>query len=102
MFETQYANLPLPPAFAAELWSYAEFVLPLCLVLGFATRFAALALLIMTALLAALRRAGAVVGRRMPTGLRSCSRSCRLVQARSRSTRFCVPSTGSEQAAVDA
>jgi putative oxidoreductase len=52
MFETQYASLPLPPAFAAELWSYAEFVLPLCLVLGFATRFAALALLIMTALLA--------------------------------------------------
>ena len=51
MFETQYANLPLPTATAAYLFSYAEFVLPICLVLGFATRFAALALVIMVALI---------------------------------------------------
>ena len=36
---------------AAYLLSYAEFILPICLVLGFATRFAALGLLIMTALI---------------------------------------------------
>jgi putative oxidoreductase len=52
LFETQYANLPMPAAVAAYLFSYAEFVLPICLLLGFATRFAALALLIMTVLLA--------------------------------------------------
>jgi putative oxidoreductase len=51
LFETQYADLPVPPEVAAHLVSYAEFVLPICLVLGFATRLAALALLIMTLLL---------------------------------------------------
>jgi putative oxidoreductase len=51
MFETQYANLPLPPTVAAYVFSYAEFVLPICLVIGFATRFAALGLLVMTGLL---------------------------------------------------
>ena len=51
MFETQYANLPIPPAVAAVVFTYAEFVLPICLVLGFATRFAALGLLVMTVLL---------------------------------------------------
>jgi putative oxidoreductase len=51
MFETQYANLPLPPTVAAYLFSYAEFVLPICLVVGFASRFAALGLLAMTALM---------------------------------------------------
>ncbi len=51
MFETQYANLPIAPTVAAYLFTYAEFVLPICLVLGFATRFAALGLLIMTVLL---------------------------------------------------
>jgi putative oxidoreductase len=50
LFETEYAALPLPPAVAAYLFTYAEFVLPVCLVIGFATRFAALGLLIMTAL----------------------------------------------------
>src|SRR5262245_66048810 len=34
MFETQYANLPIPPAVAAVVFTYAEFVLPICLVLG--------------------------------------------------------------------
>lgn len=51
MFQTQYANLPIPPAAAAYLFTYAEFVLPICLVIGFATRFAALALLVMLALI---------------------------------------------------
>ena len=36
---------------AAYLLSYAEFVLPICLVLGFGTRFAAFALMIMTAMI---------------------------------------------------
>ena len=39
----------MPPTVAAYLFSYAEFVLPVCLVLGFATRLSALALLAMTA-----------------------------------------------------
>jgi putative oxidoreductase len=51
LFETEYAGLPLPPVAAAYLFTYAEFVLPICLVIGFATRFAALGLLLMTALM---------------------------------------------------
>lgn len=51
-FETQYSALPLSPNVAAYLFTYAEFVLPICLLLGFATRFAALALLAMTILIA--------------------------------------------------
>ena len=51
MFATQYANLPIEPVIAAYLFSYAEFVLPICLLLGFGTRIAALGLLVMTALL---------------------------------------------------
>ena len=51
MFEAQYAGLPVAPAVAAYLFTYAEFVLPICLVLGFATRLAALVLLVMTVLL---------------------------------------------------
>ena len=51
LFETQYANLPIPPTVAAYLFAYAAFVLPICLVLGFATRLAALGLLAMTMLL---------------------------------------------------
>jgi putative oxidoreductase len=48
LFETRYGDLPIPPAFAASLVSYAEFVLPVCLLLGFATRFSALALILLT------------------------------------------------------
>ncbi len=48
-FEAQLADLPLTPVVAAYLFTYAEFVLPICLVLGFATRLAALGLLGMTA-----------------------------------------------------
>ena len=52
MFATeQYAQLPLDPVVAAYLFSYAEFVLPICLAIGFATRIAALGLLAITALL---------------------------------------------------
>jgi putative oxidoreductase len=51
MFEAQYAGLPIAPVVAAYLFTYAEFVLPICLVLGFGTRLAALALLVMTMLL---------------------------------------------------
>ena len=51
LFETQYAELPIAPAAAAYLFSYAEFVLPICLLLGFATRFAAAGLLALTMLL---------------------------------------------------
>ena len=51
MFEAQFAGLPIAPVVVAYLFTYAEFVLPICLVLGFATRLAALALLAMTVLL---------------------------------------------------
>ena len=51
LFQTQYAALPMPPTVAAYLFTYAEFVLPVCLVLGFATRLSALALLAMTILI---------------------------------------------------
>jgi len=51
LFQTQYAALPMPPTLAAYLFTYAEFVLPVCLLLGFATRFSALGLLIMTVLI---------------------------------------------------
>ena len=51
LFQTQYTALPMPPTVAAYLFAYAEFVLPVCLVLGFATRLSALALLAMTILI---------------------------------------------------
>ena len=41
----------MAPGVAAYLFSYAEFALPICLLLGFATRFAALGLLALTMLL---------------------------------------------------
>jgi putative oxidoreductase len=51
LFETQYAYSPVPGAVAAYLVTYAEFVTPICLVIGFGTRFAAFALLAITMLL---------------------------------------------------
>jgi putative oxidoreductase len=48
-FLGQYATVPMPPFLAAYLVSYAEFILPIMLVLGLGTRFAVLGLLIMTA-----------------------------------------------------
>jgi len=50
-FATQYAPLPLPPALAAYLVSYAEFILPVMLVIGLGSRIATLGLLIMTAMI---------------------------------------------------
>ena len=49
--QSQYANLPMSATTAAYIFTYAEFVLPICLVIGFATRFAAFGLLLMTLLL---------------------------------------------------
>jgi putative oxidoreductase len=46
-----YSNLPFSATTAAYIFTYAEFVLPICLVIGFATRFAAFGLLVMTLLL---------------------------------------------------
>ena len=51
-FLVQYPPMPVPPVLAAYLVSYAEFILPIMLVIGFGTRFAALGLLIMTAMIA--------------------------------------------------
>jgi putative oxidoreductase len=51
LFETQSANLPLAPTTAAYLFSYAQFVLPICLVIGFATRLSALLLLVIVGLM---------------------------------------------------
>ncbi|MBI2715643.1 MAG: DoxX family protein [Rhizobiales bacterium] len=50
-FLNQYAAVPVSPVVGAYLLSYAEFILPICLLLGFATRFAALGMLIITALI---------------------------------------------------
>lgn len=49
LFMTKFAGSPVPPVLAAYVVSYAEFVLPIMLVLGFASRFAALGLLAVTA-----------------------------------------------------
>jgi putative oxidoreductase len=52
LFQTQYAALPMPPEVAAYVFAYGLFALPICLILGFAARLAALALLALTVLLA--------------------------------------------------
>jgi len=51
LFASQYSALPMSPTTAAYLFAYAEFVLPICLILGFATRLSALALLVLTVLI---------------------------------------------------
>lgn len=43
--------LPLPPVATGYLLGYAEFILPIMLVIGFGTRFAALGLLLVTAII---------------------------------------------------
>lgn len=48
LFRTEYKLPIVPPEIAAHLAAYAEHLFPLLLVLGLATRFAALALLGMT------------------------------------------------------
>lgn len=46
-----FLALPVPPALTAQVVAYAEFALPILLVIGLATRFAALSLLVLTALI---------------------------------------------------
>ncbi len=50
-FVAQYGALPVPPMLAAYVVSYAEFILPIMLVIGFGARFAALGLLVMSGLI---------------------------------------------------
>jgi putative oxidoreductase len=50
LFAAKYAALPIPPYITAYLFAYAEFLLPVCLVIGFATRLSALLLLALTVL----------------------------------------------------
>jgi putative oxidoreductase len=50
-FAAQFAAAPVPPEAIVYGVAYAEFVLPICLVIGFGTRIAALLLLIMTLVL---------------------------------------------------
>jgi putative oxidoreductase len=51
LFEDEFRVPLLDPAFAAHITALAEHVFPVLLVLGFATRYAALALLVMTAVI---------------------------------------------------
>ena len=51
LFRSEYALPLLPPELAANLAAFSEHLLPLMLVLGLGTRFAALALLGMTAVI---------------------------------------------------
>ena len=52
LFAAKYSALPIPSQVTAYLFSYAEFLLPVCLLIGFATRISALVLLAMTVLMA--------------------------------------------------
>ena len=51
LFREEYKVPLLPPEFAAHMAAYAEHLFPLLLLLGLATRFSALALLGMTAVI---------------------------------------------------
>ena len=48
LFEHEYGGVPLPHEIAAPMATYAEHAFPILLVLGLATRFSALSLLLMT------------------------------------------------------
>ncbi|WP_417322765.1 DoxX family protein [Erythrobacter aureus] len=48
LFEYEYSGLPIPPAIATPMATWAEHLFPILLVLGLFTRFSALSLLIMT------------------------------------------------------
>ena len=50
LFQTHFAGLEVPTKIIAYVFAYAEFLLPICLVLGFVTRFSSLVLLILTVL----------------------------------------------------
>jgi putative oxidoreductase len=47
-FELQFADAPVWPTLLAYVFVYAEFILPICLLIGFGTRIVALLLLLMT------------------------------------------------------
>ena len=47
IFEMEFSGLPLPTDLAVPMATYAEFAFPILLVVGLATRFLALALMIM-------------------------------------------------------
>jgi len=51
MFAGPFSAVPVPPVLGAYLVSYAQFILPVLLMLGLATRFSALGLLIITAMI---------------------------------------------------
>jgi len=48
LFENEFSGLPIPTDIAVPMATYAEFLFPILLVLGLATRFSAVSLLIMT------------------------------------------------------
>lgn len=48
IFENEFAGLPLSPDLAVPLATYAEFFFPILVAFGLATRFGAVALMIMT------------------------------------------------------
>lgn len=48
LFENEFTGVPLPASVSVPMATYAEFLFPILLVLGFATRFSALSLMIMT------------------------------------------------------
>lgn len=48
LFASEFSGLPLDPVFAVPLTTYAEHFFPVLLLFGFATRFSAGALLVMT------------------------------------------------------
>jgi putative oxidoreductase len=48
LFESDFSGVPIPPSIAAPMALYAETLFPILLVLGLATRFSAISLLIMT------------------------------------------------------
>lgn len=50
-FEAQFATAPVWPSLIAHIVAYAEFILPICLIIGFGTRLSAFILLIMTVIL---------------------------------------------------
>ncbi len=47
IFENEFAGLPLSPEIAVPMATYAEFLFPILLVIGLASRFSAAALMIM-------------------------------------------------------
>lgn len=48
LFENEYSGVPIPPDIAAPMAAFSEFLFPILLVVGLATRFAAVSLLGMT------------------------------------------------------